>query len=112
MTNQAETQLTCIFLVICAGFNQGFYLSLGAQQRPEVSKQRQELGIQRPEISTTTAGVLSDKAQKETLSLKERLGSKSEVCSSSSIDSAPKSFKVGNSLKSEKNFKSKFSFNR
>jgi len=79
--------------------------SSSAQQRPEVSKQRPELGIQRPEISTTTAGVLSDKAQKETLSLKERLGSKSEVCSSSSIDSAPKSFKVGNSLKSEKNFK-------
>ena len=39
-------------------------------------------GIQRPEISTTTAGVLSDHAMKDAPKLRDRLGTKGEVASS------------------------------
>ncbi|XP_059160554.1 uncharacterized protein C19orf47-like [Physella acuta] len=40
--------------------------------------------IQRPEVSTTTEGVLSDFAKREAPSLKDRLGSKTEMASVSS----------------------------
>ncbi|KAH9488117.1 hypothetical protein Btru_065001 [Bulinus truncatus] len=49
-----------------------------------VAEEKKMANIQRPEVSTTTEGVLSDHAKKEVPSLKERLGSKAESCSVSS----------------------------
>ncbi|KAK3773516.1 hypothetical protein RRG08_022231 [Elysia crispata] len=45
------------------------------------------LNIQRPEVSTTTEGVLSDHAKKDSLSLKDRLGRKSDLETPSSTSS-------------------------
>ncbi|CAG5127385.1 unnamed protein product [Candidula unifasciata] len=47
-------------------------------------EERKASQIQRPEVSTTTEGVLSDFAKKDTPSLKDRLGSKLETPSSTS----------------------------
>ncbi|RUS79872.1 hypothetical protein EGW08_012350 [Elysia chlorotica] len=44
--------------------------------------------IQRPEISTTTEGVLSDHAKKDSLTLRDRLGRKSKMETPSSTSSA------------------------
>ncbi|BFZ11714.1 hypothetical protein BsWGS_14753 [Bradybaena similaris] len=50
----------------------------------KAEEERKASQIQRPEVSTTTEGVLSDFAKKDTPSLKERLGSKPETPSSTS----------------------------
>ncbi|GFO35234.1 hypothetical protein PoB_006173900 [Plakobranchus ocellatus] len=42
-------------------------------------EEEKSLNIQRPEVSTTTEGVLSDFAKKDSLSLKDRLGRKSDI---------------------------------
>ncbi|KAK0058499.1 hypothetical protein Bpfe_012141 [Biomphalaria pfeifferi] len=63
----------------------------------KTTEDRKTAYIQRPEVSTTTEGVLSDFAKKEAPSLKERLGSKADsstVTSSSRLASPAKKHKL------------------
>ncbi|XP_005093759.2 uncharacterized protein C19orf47 homolog [Aplysia californica] len=67
-----------------------------------VSDEKKSSNIQRPEISTTTEGVLSDHAKKESLSLRDRLGAKHEAATSSDIEGKLASLKAASGTKQGK----------